>query len=348
VSDQESVLREILKQVSRSFYLSLVILPSETREQVSLSYLFCRAADTIADTDLLPASSRLTYLGYLQDQFRSSPSFTVIGKIRQGLVPLQAHGAERTLLESLEDCFQAYLKLPRADQEMIRWLVLTLTQSMEMDLSYFPTEESIPRAFPTASELDLYCYYVAGCVGEFWTKIHREHLPSLKEWDEKRMCAKGVRFGKGLQMTNILRDLSRDLRRGRCYLPETMLKESGLTAIDLLSPQTLPRLRPVLFSLIRQTLEHLDCAWEYTMAIPRQELRLRIACLLPILLALKTLRLVSASDRLLEPSAVLKISRLDVYATIGLAFCICWSDSLLTRLFRRLRSLVTTGPPSER
>ena len=348
MSNPQSVLREILKQVSRSFYLSLIILPSETREQVSLSYLFCRAADTIADTDLLPASSRLTYLSSLQEQFRSSPSFPMIGKIRQGLVPLQAHGAERLLLERLEDCFQAYLRLPLADQELIRWLVLTLTKSMEMDLSYFPTEESVPRAFPTASELDLYCYYVAGCVGEFWTKIHRRHLSSLKEWDEKRMCEQGVRFGKGLQMTNILRDLSRDLRRGRCYLPETMLKDAGLNVSDLLSPQTHPRVRPLLFSLIRQTLEHLDCAWRYTMAIPRQEIRLRLACLLPILFALKTLRLVAASDQLFEPSAVLKISRLNVYATIGLALCLCWSDSLLTRLFSRLRSSVSTAPQSDR
>jgi farnesyl-diphosphate farnesyltransferase len=348
VNDQRSVLREILKKVSRSFYLSLIILPSETRQQVSLSYLFCRAADTIADTDLLPASSRLTYLASLQDQFRSSPSFPVIGEIRQGLVPLQAQTAERTLLERLEDCFQAYLKFPRADQELIQWLVLTLTRSMEMDLSYFPAETSVPRPFPTLSELDLYCYYVAGCVGEFWTKIHLRHLASLRGWDEKKMCERGVRFGKGLQMTNILRDLSRDLRRGRCYIPETMLKEEGLSASDLLSPQSLPRLRPLLFSLIRQTLEHLDCAWEYTTAIPRREVRLRFACLLPILFSLKTLRLISSSDRLLDQTASVKISRFDVYKTIGVALCLFWSDALLTRLFKRLRNSVSTGPQSER
>lgn len=342
MSDQWSVLREILKKVSRSFYLSLVILPSETRQQVCLAYLFCRAADTVADTDLLPASSRLTYLALLQDQFRSSPSFPVIGKIRQSLVPLQTHKAERTLLERLEECFQVYLRLSLADQGLIRDLVLTLTHSMEMDLQCFHLDGSVPKAFPTFSDLDLYCYYVAGCVGEFWTKIHHRHLASLLNWDEKRMCEKGVRFGKGLQMTNILRDLPRDLRRGRCYIPETMLKEQGLSTAELLSPQAIPRLRPLLRSLIRQTLEHLDCAWEYTADIPRQEMRLRLACLLPILFALKTLKLVSASDQLLDPSVTLKISRLDVYRTIGLALCIVRSNSLLTRIFRKLRNSVST------
>ena len=348
MNDQWPVLEEILKKVSRSFYLSLAVLPSGTRQQVSLAYLFCRAADTIADTDLLPASSRLTYLADLQDQFRTAPSFPTIQKIKQGLVSLQTHAAERALLERLEDCFRVYLKFSRQDQELIRWLVLTLTHSMEMDLSSFPMEGSSPRAFATSSELDLYCYHVAGCVGEFWTKIHRRHLAALTNWDEKSMCEKGVRFGKGLQMTNILRDLPRDLRRGRCYIPETMLKEEGLSAPDLLSPQTLPRLRPLLFSLIHQTLGYLDSAWEYTMAIPRQEMRLRLSCLLPVLFALKTLRLVSSSDRFLEPSVSLKISRWEVYWTIGLALCLSWSDALLTRLFRRRRGSVAIGLPSGR
>jgi len=342
VNDQGLVLREILKKVSRSFYLSLIILPSETRRQVSLAYLFCRAADTIADTDLLPAVSRLTYLALLQDQFRSSPSFFVIGKIRQGLVPLQTHQAERTLLERLEKCFHMYLHLSPADQGLMRDLVLTLTHSMEMDLQCFPLDESAPKAFPIFSDLDLYCYYVAGCVGEFWTKIHRRHLSSLKNWDEKSMCEKGVRFGKGLQMTNILRDLPRDLKRGRCYIPETMLKEEGLSTAELLSHQALPRLRPLLFNLIRQTLEHLDCAWEYTMDIPRQEMRLRLACLLPILFALKTLKLIASSDQFLDSSVSLKISRLDVYKTIGSALCLVRSNFLLTNIFRKLRNSIST------
>jgi farnesyl-diphosphate farnesyltransferase len=342
VKDQWPVLREILKQVSRSFYLSLIVLPSETRQQVSLSYLFCRAADTIADTDLLPASLRLSYLASLQDQFRSSPSFSAIGKLKQSLVPLQTHQAERVLLEQLEGCFRVYLRFSQEDREQIRWLVLTLTHSMEMDLNCFPSGGSPPKPFSTFSDLDLYCYYVAGCVGEFWTKMHRLHLPSLRSWDEKRMCEKGIRFGKGLQMTNILRDLSRDLRLGRCYIPETMLKEHGLSADELLSPQTLPHLRPLLLVLIRQAVEHLDCAWDYTMEIPHRETRLRLACILPILFGLKTLKLVASSDRLLDPSVSVKISRLDVYKTIGLAFCIVRSDSLSTRIFKGLRNAISS------
>jgi farnesyl-diphosphate farnesyltransferase len=120
-----------------------------------------------------------------------------------------------------------------------------------------------------------------------------------------------------------------------------------LTAVDLLSPEALGRLRPLLFSLIRKTLEQLDSAWEYTMDIPRREARLRLACLLPILFGLKTLKLVSTSDRLLDPSVFVKISRWDVYGTIGLAFCLVRSDSLLTHTFKKLRNAVSRTLPAQ-
>ena len=84
------------------------------------------------------------------------------------------------------------------------------------------------------------------------------------------MLAMGIRFGKGLQLTNILRDMPADLRRGRCYIPQEMLNEVSLRPADLLKPDALPQLRPVLTRLLRVALEHLDQGWLYTMAIPRR------------------------------------------------------------------------------
>src|ERR1019366_1978813 len=69
------------------------------------------------------------------------------------------------------------------------------------------------------AELDQYTYLVAGCVGEFWTRMCRAHLAELEEWKNGRMEELGVRFGKGLQLVNVLRDIPKDLRIGRCYLP---------------------------------------------------------------------------------------------------------------------------------
>src|SRR5438445_13558859 len=104
-----------------------------------------------------------------------------------------------------------------------------------MDLEYFAGATAAQIvALQTEQELDDYTYRVAGCVGEFWTRICRAHLFPTASLDESLLLANGVRFGKGLQLVNILRDLPVDLRQGRCYLPEVQLRRSGLTPGALL------------------------------------------------------------------------------------------------------------------
>jgi len=99
-------------------------------------------------------------------------------------------------------------------------------------------------ALATDAELDDYTYRVAGCVGGFWTKLTRARVFPGAVIDDARFLSDGIRFGKGLQLVNILRDLPKDLRAGRCYIPASMLARVGLVPRDLLDPANGPRLRP--------------------------------------------------------------------------------------------------------
>ncbi|MBI3002863.1 MAG: squalene/phytoene synthase family protein, partial [candidate division NC10 bacterium] len=212
-------LARLLKSVSRSFYLSLRILPRGPREPVGLAYLFARAADTIADTRVLPRADRLLYLEALRDTFLvdagSDPA-----RLASALAPHQQNPAERTLLLTLPAALAACRALPSADRAAVRRVLLAITQGMRMDLTAFPgEEEGRVAALEARADLDRYTYWVAGAAGEFWTDVHLAHRPALAGWDGATMRRRGVRFGRGLQMTNILRDLPRDLRIGRCYLP---------------------------------------------------------------------------------------------------------------------------------
>jgi len=314
------VLNAILKQVSRSFYLTLIVVPRCVRDQIGLSYLFARAADTIADTDLIDRGSRLLFLKRFKAQFAGeSIGWDDVRAIQAALLPHQTESAERTLLERLEDCFRLYLEFTPEDRARIRRLMTTLTNGMEMDLTVFPGDAVRDlTALQTMADLDRYIYYVAGCVGEFWTDMMCAHLALLGGWDVPEMAKVGVRFGKGLQLTNVLKDMARDLQRGRCYLPEILVRDAGLEPRDLLRKESLPRLRPVLTQLVAVALEHLDQGWLYAMAIPRREVRLRLACMWPILFAGGTLRLVSTSPELLNPSVTLKISKGQVYRIMAL------------------------------
>jgi farnesyl-diphosphate farnesyltransferase len=311
---KRALLRDLLRRVSRLFYTTLVVVPASVRDQVCLAYLFARAADTIADTDVLARAQRLAALKEFKAQFAGEKALPEsIERIKAALAPCQADSAERELLERLGDCFVLFEAFAPDDRSRVRRLMATLINGMEMDLTVFPGETVKDLAgLASLDDLDRYTYYVAGCVGEFWTDLMCAHVPALRGWNVADMSRIGVRFGKGLQMTNILKDLSKDLRRGRCYVPEPLLKEQGLTPADLLRAESLPRLRPLLARLAALAVEHLDQGMLYTMAIPRRAVRLRLACLWPILSAGETLKLALNSPDLLNPAVTVKITHAQV------------------------------------
>ena len=118
-----------------------------------------------------------------------------------------------------------------------------------------------------------------------------------------------MRFGKGLQLTNVLRDIPRDLRQGRCYLPSRDLVLFGLEPRDLLDPAAGRALRPLLVELLNVALDHYEAGWQYTFAIPRAETRMRLACAWPLLIGLRTLDLLARTPNWLDLAVVLKVPR---------------------------------------
>ena len=320
-SEEAVLLRSILKKVSRSFYLSLIVLPKSIRRPMGLAYLFCRAADTVADTRILPHQERLTALHAFRAQFQKDPLSRVdIDLLQQMVQDRLLHGSagERLLLLHLHDCFRIYGRLSSGDQCLIRDLVLTLTRGMEMDLACFPGDTPTDlRALPDLASLERYTYYVAGVVGEFWTMLCIANLRAFQHYrDRQKLSSLGKRFGQGLQLTNILKDVGKDLQHGRCYLPEDELQRLDLQAHDLLDPTSLPQVRPLISSLIDRTLDHLDQGSCYVRRLPRRALRVRLSCMWPLLFAVQTLEQVCRSEELLSREQRVKISRQAVYCTI--------------------------------
>ncbi|MFO0765519.1 MAG: squalene/phytoene synthase family protein [Nitrospiraceae bacterium] len=189
--------------------MTLNVLPSDVRDEMGLAYLFARAADTIADADLIGRDQRLRDLTMFRAQFAADEvQLQDVQAIQAGLLPHQTDSAERVLLQRLPECLAMYRQFDRGDRERIRWLMEVLPNGMEMDLTRFPGSSAKDlTALERPEELDRYTYYVAGCVGEFWTRMVCAHRRAMAHWDVDRMSAIGVRFGKGLQLTNIVKDL---------------------------------------------------------------------------------------------------------------------------------------------
>jgi farnesyl-diphosphate farnesyltransferase len=288
---------------------------------------------------VLPRAERLCHLHTLRRGFAGEPidAIAVAAACTQG----QAHTVERRLLAHCAEAIARLEALAATDRAAVRRVLDTITAGQIIDLERFPGEEAADlAALRTRADLDGYTYLVAGCVGEFWTVIHIAHRPALRAWDGERMSAQGVRFGKALQMTNVLRDVPRDLRHGRCYLPEEDLAALDLKPADLLDPSRTAAARPLLEDLLEVTLAHYDAAWRYTLAIPRREWRMRLACAWPLLIGLATLAALARHPDPLSSETPIKVPRAAVRRLLARSVLTVWSNRLLARDASRLRARV--------
>ena len=338
---RKRLLRDLLRGVSRSFYLTLRVLPGNLRAPIGLAYLLARAADTIGDTRLLPSEERLKRLLDFRAQVEGPADTDALARIGSRHTENQIPSQELALLSSLAEIFSLLETAGEEDRTLIRSVVVNLTKGMEADLTTFPAEDSGQiAALPDAVALDGYTYQVAGCVGEFWTAITMAHTPGLASWDAARMGEIGVRFGKALQMTNVLRDVPKDLRLGRCYFPQDRLTACGLTPDKLLDSLTGGIARPLLVDGIRIALGHFEAAEEYLLAIPRRHLRLRLAALWPVLIGLATLAELARNSDWLDPNQPSKVSRAWVYGMMTRSLPAAASNGLLRAWIGRLRRRV--------
>jgi farnesyl-diphosphate farnesyltransferase len=216
----KSLGKQVLKGVSRSFYLTLRLLPRSMRGAASLGYLLARTSDTLADTAAAPLDARFQCL----DQFHRA----LAGESDTPRWPVSLLNAipdtrERHLLECSAEVFAWLRCFPEAEATLVREVVAIITTGQTADLQRFAgaTQEH-PIALRDDAELEDYAWRVAGCVGAFWTKLgFLIHGDRFSTCGESRLLERGVAYGKGLQMVNILRDVAEDLKSGRCYLPVT-------------------------------------------------------------------------------------------------------------------------------
>ncbi len=332
----DALLGDLLRRVSRSFYLSLAILPRPLRAPIGLAYLLARAADTVADTRLIAREARLAHLATLRRAYAGEA--VDVAAVARACGPHQPHAGERLLLERLGAAVARVEALPTADRVEVRFVLATLTSGMVFDLVRFPGEDAAGlAALDTLEELDRYTFLVAGCVGPFWTALHVAHRPRLSRWNVAERREESIRFGKALQLTNVLRDVVSDLRGGRCYLPAEELDRLGLVPKDLLDPAAAARALPLYRRILGVALEHYDAAWRYTLAIPRLEWRMRLACAWPLLIGLATAARLAAHPNPLAATSPVKITRGAVRMLLVRSALSVWSNRALAAHAARLR-----------
>ena len=315
----------LLESTSRSFYPTLKYLPKKIRGQIGLLYLLARVADTIADskqgetTDLMIILRE--YNDVVQGRSETLPDFSRIAEIQDN-----PHEAE--LLRNVDDVVDGLNEYSEQDREKMLECLEVIVGGQIMDLERFGVakEGGEINALFNNEEMDDYTYRVAGCVGSFWTKMSLAHLMSLGRQKEEEFFMKGIRFGKGLQMINILRDIPEDLRFGRCYIPREALARHELTPEDLLDKKNIDKFRPLYDEYLDITNDHLDAAVEYIKMLPETQFRLKASCMLPVLIGQRTVTLLREGN-ILDSADKIKVTR----------------DEMKTYAKKLLRALIIPG-----
>ncbi len=343
-SGLNSAQKTILQGVSRSFGLTIRLLPPALQAPVGIGYLLARATDTVADTTALPLAERQVLLDRMTLAIAtpdaSASEHPELQRLTQAFAAQQTDPHERALMQALPQCLPLLHTLHPADQASVRQVLGHITRGQKLDMARFGPGL---HALQTEAELSDYTWLVAGCVGEFWTELCGRHLIGYSLLPQAEMMRIGRAYGMGLQRLNIIRDAGADLAAGRCYWPEETLAHAGLTpevlarAAQTGDADTLQALAPLYTAWLDHTQAQLAEGMRYALAL--QPLRLRLASALPALIGARTIALLRQAG----PAALtqrVKMPRLEIRALLWRIALGLGSRAVLDRQFQQL-----TGTP---
>ncbi len=320
---------EILPKVSRTFALSIEALSEPLREVVRASYLLCRIVDTIEDDEDLPDARRQelfdVFVGLMEDD-GADPAV-----LEAAFMDQTDRSPDHALVAACGAPFRRFRGLDESLREAARPPIIEMAVGMAEYAGRWQGTQGL-TVLHDEEDLERYCYYVAGTVGNLLTAVflavEGEHISPRRQ---QELQQRSVAFGLGLQMTNIVKDVAADRPRGWCFLPASLCDRHQIAPGELLDPARREPAMAVVRDVVAMAEGNLEQALEYTLALPRQAVAVRLFVLVPMVLAFATLELVGRSPQLLDGEAV-KVSRETVAQVLGQAASVVSDDEGIRRL----------------
>ena len=336
IAEADAYQGRILGGVSRTFALTIPQLPADLRKVVTNAYLLCRIADTVEDEPALSAVQKTLlqerFLAVLRGEEKAQ-------RFARQVTPLLSPATspdERELVANAPLVVRCTHSLAAPQQQALVKCVSIMCRGM----GHYQEQSSL-EGLADLGEVDRYCYYVAGVVGEMLTELFCQHSGDIHAQRDE-MLALAPSFGQGLQLTNILKDLWDDRQRGVCWLPRREFQAFGVDVASLAPGRGDPEFATALRYMVGMAHAHLRNAFRYTLMVPAKETGIRRFCLWAIGLAVLTLRRIAARPTYRTGRQV-KVPRRTVKAAIASTRLATRHDGLLTLLFGG----VTRGLPLE-
>ena len=330
--------KDALGRVSRTFSQPIAMLQPDLERAVTCGYLLCRLADTIEDDAALPLMVRdrlyAALLDVLEDRLAAADFAALAAPLLDG--PVTATPSELELFSNLPAIMNVLGALPTLRPGVLPW-VAEMVRGMAIYSHRKPGTGDRPfTTLLTERDLDRYCYFVAGTVGHMLTDLFTAALPRLT-WERERILRENAEsFALGLQLTNILKDVTDDFERRICFIPLTLLSRHGIAVGSLLDPEKRAAAHEAVAPIFERAREALAAALTYALALPPEARELRLFCLTPLLMAARTLAVTQGNDGAFEPTKKVKISREEVYAIIGACMRDASDDAAMRGHYERL------------
>ncbi|MFT4577944.1 MAG: farnesyl-diphosphate farnesyltransferase [Nitrospinales bacterium] len=330
--DDWTYCQQTLPKVSRTFALNIKTLQGELHRSVLIAYLFCRTVDTVEDAAELDPKIKIKLLLEFSRLIENREyRLDHIDTWLDDCATVDGSTNDLDLLRNIKRVFDVFDSLRSNYQDQI----IPAVSKMAKGMAHFQSRFQFGEITPLENEEDLeeYCYFVAGVVGEMLCDLFLQKLTTLPESARRIMKENAVSFGLGLQMTNISKDVMADRERGWSYIPQSLITANGLTVDEFHSGKSVEKNLQILEKLLFKTNGHLHDALKFTLAIPRTELALRLFCIWPLWMAMKTVAALHNNPALLSSNAPVKITRSQVKRILFTTPLIAWSNFILKTSF---------------
>ncbi|HKH92230.1 MAG TPA: squalene/phytoene synthase family protein [Gemmatimonadaceae bacterium] len=320
VAEADQFAREILPPVSRTFALSIRVLPGTLGRAVRTAYLLCRIADTIEDEPRMPAADKAVLFDELLRCFDDREAAEAFPACLGALTGDETHVR---LARNAHLVFVSYRDLPDTTRAHVRRWVSEMIVGMKKFVLLYPNGIRIQ----SLDEYKEYCYYVAGTVGYLVTDLWHEHVPSIGVHLHGVLREKSRAFAEALQTVNILKDVARDAEKeNSIYIPEELLRLHGSSHATILAPERVRQTREAMAAMVQLAWRDLDGARSYLLLIPRRAVSIRLSCVLALLFACATLRDLTLAPQAVVRREVVKISRAEVKSLTLIGFLVILSN----------------------
>lgn len=318
---------ELLRKTSRTFYLSVRQLPEDVGASLCLAYLLLRVSDYLEDNEVMPVERKLEALQRWHDVMSSGAA---VEDLCRSLPDIDAtHNPDLLAAQNAGVILNGLAAIPEGVRSLIIHHVCDSTRGMARWLKRGPV-------FNDEADLDDYMHEVAGRVGYLSTEVFAWYYPSIRAQLD-RLMPMARETGLALQTVNIIRGLRKDYERGWIYVPESYCSAFNITPEELFNPEYEFQAIQVVDLLAQKAQRHLEIAVDYIRCLPPWLYRLRLACIWPMLFAVRTLAI--SRKNLAVLVGEVKITRNEVKKIIFDSSLMGWSNRWVTSYYQKLQQV---------